>query len=84
MEGARSGETEIQDQPDDQNWRAKDRQQRDGNDWNHELWNIPGVFLAEAIEGVQVLIVIVYCKTKVLLVLFSDRLLNLTRRGRSR
>jgi len=84
MESTRSGETEIQDQADDENWRAKDCQQRDGNDWNHELWNIPGVFVTEAIEGVQVLIVVVYCKTKVFLVLFSDRLLDLTRRGRSR
>jgi hypothetical protein len=84
MEGALSGETEIQDQADDENWRAKDCQQRDGNDWNHELWKIPGVFVTEAIEGVQVLIVVVYCKTKVLLVLFSDRLLDLTCRGRSR
>ena len=44
----------------------------------------PECFVTEAIEGVQVLIVVVYCETKVLLVLFSDRLLDLTRRGRSR
>jgi len=36
------------------------------------------------IEAIQVRIVIVYCETKVLLVLFSDRLLDLTRRRRSR
>ncbi len=83
MEGARSGETEIQDQPDNENWRAKNRQQRDGNDWNHELWNVPGVFLTEAIEGIQVLIMVVYRETEVLFVLLSDRLLDLTRRRRT-
>jgi len=43
MESARSGETEIQDEPHNQNRRAEDRQQRDGNDWNHEFWNVVGL-----------------------------------------
>ena len=85
MEGARSGETEIQDQPDDENWSAKDRKKRDGNDWNHDLWNIAGrLSVTEVIEGIQVLIVVAYRETEVFLLLFSDRLLNFTRRGRSR
>lgn len=82
MEGARPGETEIQDQPDDKNWRAKDRKKRDGNDWNHDLWNIARRL--SMIETIQVLIMSVYCETKVFLLLFSDRLLDFTRRGRSR
>ena len=82
MEGARSGETEIQDQPDDENWSAKDRKKRDGNDWNHDLGNIAGRL--SMIETIQVLIVVAYRETEVFLLLFSDRLLNFTRRGRSR
>jgi len=82
MEGARSGETEIQDQRDDENWRAKDRQQGDRNNWDHDPRNI--VLRPSMSEAIQVLIMVVYCETKVLLVLFSDRLLDLTRRGRTR
>ena len=82
MEGARSGETEIQDQRDDENWRAKDRQQRDRNNWDHERRNI--VVRLSMSEAIQVRIVVVYCETKVFLLLLSDRLLNFTRRRGSR
>jgi len=40
--------------------------------------------VTEVIEGIQVLIVVAYRETEVFLLLFSDRLLNFTRRGRSR
>ena len=82
MEGAGSRKTEVQDQRHDQDRRAEDGQQGYGNDRNDELWNIPGLFAADTIEFVQVLIA--YCYTKMLLVPFSDRLFDLTRRGRSR
>ena len=78
MHGARSGETEIQDEPHNQNRRAKDRQQRDRNDWNHDPWNI--ILRPSMSEAIQVPVVVVYRETKVLLVLFSDRLLDLALR----
>ena len=40
MQRARSGETEIHNQPHDQHRRAEDRQHRNGHDWNHEFWNV--------------------------------------------
>ena len=40
--------------------------------------------MIEAIEAIKVFIVVAYCETKVFLLLFSDRLLDLTRRRRSR
>jgi len=40
--------------------------------------------MIEAIEPIKVFIVVAYCETKVFLLLFSDRLLDLTRRRRSR
>ena len=80
MEGPRSGETEIQDQPDDQDRRTKHRQHRNGNDWNHEFWNVPGLCMIQAIELIQVRVVVVYRKTKVFLLFLSDRLLDLALR----
>ena len=82
MESALSGETKIQDERHNQNRRAKDRQQRDRDDWNHDPWNI--ILRPSMSEAIQAPVVVVDCETKVFLLLFSDRLLNFTRRGRSR
>src|SRR5262249_4633309 len=64
--------------------REKEGQHRNGNDWNHELWKVHGLFVPEPIECIQVLIVVAYCETKMLLVLLSDRLLDPTGRSRGR
>jgi len=82
MKSALSGETEIHDQPHDQNRRAKDRQQGDRNNWDHDPRNI--VLRPSMSEAIQVRIVVVYFEIKVFLLLLSDRLLDFTRRRRSR